>query len=145
MNQGRSVFAQLAELLPRRAFENAVSRYQGDRRVRNLSCMDQLLALLFAQLTGRSSRRETVSCFLLIHATVPAAIPTIVNGSRNRSQCLSYSSPRMNEVIESVPAIAKKQQRLVSVTAAPITIDRATVTRRSDFRGVGLPYSSVGF
>jgi DDE family transposase/uncharacterized protein DUF4372 len=62
MNQGRSVFAQLAELLPRRAFENAVSRYRGDRRVRALSCMDQLLCMIFAQLTGRSSLRETVSC-----------------------------------------------------------------------------------
>ena len=62
MNHGRSVFAQLVELLPRRAFENAVSRYGGDRRLRTLSCMDQLLCMIFAQLTGRSSLRETVSC-----------------------------------------------------------------------------------
>ena len=62
MNQGRSVFAQLVELIPRRAFENAVSRYGGDRRLRRLSCMDQLLCMIFAQLTGRSSLRETVSC-----------------------------------------------------------------------------------
>ena len=62
MNHGRSVFAQLVELFPRRAFENAVSRYRGDRRVRALSCMDQLPCMIFAQLTGRSSLRETVSC-----------------------------------------------------------------------------------
>jgi hypothetical protein len=62
MNQGRTVFAQLVQLLPRRAFENAVSRYHGDRRVRSLSCMDQLLCMIFAQITGRSSLRETVSC-----------------------------------------------------------------------------------
>ena len=62
MNQGRSVFAQLVELLPRRAFENAVSRYDGERRVRALSCMDQLLCMIFAQVTGRSSLRETVLC-----------------------------------------------------------------------------------
>ena len=62
MNHGRCVFAQLVELLPRRAFENAVSRYGGDRRLRTLSCMDQLLCMIFAQLTGRSSLRETVSC-----------------------------------------------------------------------------------
>ena len=62
MNPGRTVFAQLAELLPRRAFENAVDRYRGGRRVRALSCMDQLLCMIFAQLTGRSSLRETVSC-----------------------------------------------------------------------------------
>jgi hypothetical protein len=62
MNQGRAVFAQLAELLPRRAFDNAVARYRGDRRVRSLTCMDQLLCMVFAQVTGRSSLRETVSC-----------------------------------------------------------------------------------
>ena len=62
MNAGRSIFAQLAELLPRRAFDNAVARYRGDRRVRSFSCMDQLLCMSFAQLTGRSSLRETVAC-----------------------------------------------------------------------------------
>jgi hypothetical protein len=62
MNQGRTVFAQLVEFLPRRAFEGAVSRYGGARRVRSLSCMDQLLCMIFAQVTGRSSLRETVLC-----------------------------------------------------------------------------------
>jgi hypothetical protein len=62
MNQGRSVFAQLVELLPRGAFHNAVRRYRGHRRVRALSCMDQLLCMIFAQITGRSSLRETVLC-----------------------------------------------------------------------------------
>jgi hypothetical protein len=62
MHSGRTVFAQLVELLPRRAFENAVQRYRGDRKLRSLSCMDQLLCMIFAQLTGRSSLRETVLC-----------------------------------------------------------------------------------
>jgi hypothetical protein len=62
MNQGRTVFAQLLNLLPRRAFENAVQRYGGERRLRSFSCMDQLLCMVFAQLTGRTSLRETVAC-----------------------------------------------------------------------------------
>ena len=62
MHQGQTVFAQVVELLPRRAFDNAVIRYDGDRRIRNLSCMDQLLAMIFAQITGRGSLRETVLC-----------------------------------------------------------------------------------
>jgi len=62
MNYGRTVFAQLLDLLPRRAFDLAVERYRGQQRVRRLSCMDQLLCMVFAQLTGRSSLRETVSC-----------------------------------------------------------------------------------
>jgi Transposase DDE domain/Domain of unknown function (DUF4372) len=62
MNTGRTVFAQLLELLPRRAFESAVERYGGEKKLRRFSCMDQLLCMAFAQLTGRSSLRETVSC-----------------------------------------------------------------------------------
>ena len=62
MNQGRTVFAELVELLPRKAFDLAVRRYNGNRRVRALSCMDQLLCMIFAQLTTRSSLRETVTC-----------------------------------------------------------------------------------
>ncbi|HIC86585.1 MAG TPA: DUF4372 domain-containing protein, partial [Desulfobacterales bacterium] len=31
---------------------SVVDRHQGDRRTRSLSCWDQLIALLFAQLTG---------------------------------------------------------------------------------------------
>jgi hypothetical protein len=62
MAPGRTLFARLVELLPRRAFESAVDRYRGDHRVRSLSCMDQMLAMIYAQLTGRSSLRETTLC-----------------------------------------------------------------------------------
>jgi hypothetical protein len=62
MALGRTLFARLVELLPRRAFESAVARYRGDHRVRSLSCMDQLLAMIYAQVTGRSSLRETTLC-----------------------------------------------------------------------------------
>jgi hypothetical protein len=62
MNSGRAVFAQLMDLLSRRAFESAIQRYGGDKKLRRFSCMDQLLCMVFAQITGRSSLRETVSC-----------------------------------------------------------------------------------
>jgi hypothetical protein len=62
MNQGRTVFAQLLQLLPRRAFELAIRRHRISGRPLTLSCADQLLCMIFAQLTGRSSLRETVTC-----------------------------------------------------------------------------------
>jgi hypothetical protein len=66
MNLGRTVFAQLLELLPRRAFELAVERRRTSGRPLTLSCMDQLLCMIFAQITGRSSLRETVTCLRAI-------------------------------------------------------------------------------
>lgn len=62
MNQGQTVFSQLLQLLPRRAFELAVLRHRGDARRLELSCADQLHCMIFAQLTGRSSLRETITC-----------------------------------------------------------------------------------
>src|SRR4051812_43803679 len=63
MNQGRTVFAQLLDLLPRRAFELAVERHQATaRRPSMLSCADQLRCMIFAQLPARASLREPVPC-----------------------------------------------------------------------------------
>ena len=68
MNSGRTVFAQLLDLLPRRSFDLAVERYGGANKLRRFSCMDQLLCMVFAQLTGRASLRETVSCLRALGA-----------------------------------------------------------------------------
>lgn len=62
MNVGRTVFAQLMELLPVRALHRCAARYGGDRKVRTLRCLDQFLALAFAQLTYRESLRDLCVC-----------------------------------------------------------------------------------
>src|SRR5260370_33569917 len=62
MNQGRTVFSQLISFLPDREFRRCVERYQGDLRVRGLSCWDQYLAMAFAQLTYRESLRDIEAC-----------------------------------------------------------------------------------
>ena len=62
MNTGRSIFAQLIDHLPIRDFRKCVERYDGNRRIRSFSCWDQLLCLVFAQLTYRESLRDIVAC-----------------------------------------------------------------------------------
>jgi len=62
MYDGQLVFAQLMERVPRRSFNTCVKRYRGGWRVRRFSCRDQFLCMAFAQLTGRESLRETVTC-----------------------------------------------------------------------------------
>ena len=68
MNRGRTLFAQLVALLPRRALDSAIRRYGAGRHVQTFSCMDQLLCMIFAQLTCRSSLRETVTCLQALGA-----------------------------------------------------------------------------
>jgi Domain of unknown function (DUF4372) len=59
---GRTVFAQVLDLIPRRAFERCVARYRGAHRVHSFSCYDQFLCLAFAQLTYRESLRDIETC-----------------------------------------------------------------------------------
>src|SRR3974390_95024 len=58
MNRGQTVFAQLLQFISHNDFYRFVHRYDGDRRVRNLSCWEQFLACAFAQLTRRESLRD---------------------------------------------------------------------------------------
>ena len=57
MNEGRSIFSQIMDHLPRHAFDRCVDKYGGDRRIRTLSCRDQFLAMAFAILTFRDGLR----------------------------------------------------------------------------------------
>jgi hypothetical protein len=62
MNHGRTVFSQLISHLPDREFRRCVLRYDGDRRVRSLSCWEQFLAMAFAQVTYREGLRDIETC-----------------------------------------------------------------------------------
>ena len=62
MNQGQLVFAQVMQHLPLTTFRRCVARYQGDRKVKSFSCLDQFLCMAFAQLTFRESLRDIEAC-----------------------------------------------------------------------------------
>jgi len=62
MYEGRTVFSQLLDHLPRHTFRRLVKRYRGDHRVRHFSCWDQFLAMIFAQFTYRESLRDIEAC-----------------------------------------------------------------------------------
>jgi hypothetical protein len=95
VNEGRIVFSQVVELLPRRAFENAVNRYGGQNRVRRFSCMDQLLCMIFAQLTGRASLRETVTC---LRAIGPRRYHCGIRGPVSRSTLADANEQRDHRI-----------------------------------------------
>ena len=63
MKYHNTVLNQLLKFLPRHRFQNVVDRHKGDHRTRLLNCWDQLVALLFCQLSGRQSLRDLVDSF----------------------------------------------------------------------------------
>lgn len=68
MHEGRMVFSQLMDVLPRHEFDKCVLKYQGNYRVRGFSCFSQFLCMAFAQLTYRESLRDIETCLRAMQA-----------------------------------------------------------------------------
>lgn len=91
MNQGRTVFAQLLDELPKYEFDRCVRRYAGNRRIRSLPTYEQFLVLAFAQLTYRESLRDITTCLgalgpKLYHSGIrqPVARSTLADANEKR-------------------------------------------------------------
>ena len=62
MNTGRTILSQLLDFVPRYEFNKYVDKYKGNYRVKSFTCWEQFIVMAFAQLTGRESLRDIVSC-----------------------------------------------------------------------------------
>ena len=69
MNQGKYVFSQIIEFIPRYQFDKLVRQYKGDWHVKSLNSYNHLLYLLFGQLTGCDSLRDICLC-LEVHSKI---------------------------------------------------------------------------
>ncbi len=58
MHQGKLVFSQVMAHLPLSTFRRCVAAHRGEHKVKDFSCLDQFLAMAFAQLTYRESLRD---------------------------------------------------------------------------------------
>lgn len=91
MNQGKTVFAQLMELLPKYEFDKCVKRYRGNYKVQRFSCWEQFLVMSFAQLTYRESLRDIEACLgavknKLYHSGIRSNVSrsTLADANENR-------------------------------------------------------------
>jgi hypothetical protein len=91
MNEGRTVFAQLLDFLPKYEFDKCVTRYHGNHRVRKFPAYEQFLVLAFAQLTWRESLRDIETCLAsfgpkLYHAGIrqPTSRSTLADANESR-------------------------------------------------------------
>jgi transposase len=91
MYEGRTVFSQLMDFVPRHTFRRRVRRYGGDQGVRRFRCWQQFLVMVFAQLTFRASLRDIEACLSavpekLYHMgfTGPVARSTLAEANEKR-------------------------------------------------------------
>ena len=60
MNNGKYVFSQLVEFLPQRVFDRFVTKYDGNKKVRHFNFWNQLLCMIFCQLSSRDSLTDLI-------------------------------------------------------------------------------------
>jgi len=91
MNKGKTVFAQLIELLSKYEFDKCVNRYRGNYKVQRFSCWEQFLVMSFAQLSYRESLRDIETCLgavqsKLYHSGIRCKVSrsTLADANENR-------------------------------------------------------------
>jgi len=108
MHSGRMVFAQLTDLLPRKRFQTLVNRYHGDYKNRGFSCFDQLLTMIFAQLTFCESLRDIEACL----SAQPAHLYHLgIRGNVRRSTLRDANEFRDARIFEGLAQILMAQAR----------------------------------
>lgn len=70
MNNGKYVFAQLTEFLPQRVFDRLVLKHCGNKYIKHFSCWNQLLCLIFGQLSDRESLRDLATIIEAHHSKI---------------------------------------------------------------------------
>jgi len=63
MQHTNTIFHQVIRAVPRRLFDQVARRYNGDKRVRSLSCWTQFCVMVYGQLCSRQSLRDVISAW----------------------------------------------------------------------------------
>ncbi len=97
MNKGKYVFSQLTEFLPRRIFDRTVAKHNGNKYVRHFTCWNQLLCMVFGQLTTRDSLRDLIT---VIEAHSPKSYHLGFGKSVTRSNLAKANEKRNSKIFE---------------------------------------------
>lgn len=82
MNKAKYVFAQLIEFLDNNKFRHLVDKYDGNHYVKHFTCWNQLLAMMFGQLSNRESLRDLFFKWLKQHLKIKKFWGTTENAAR---------------------------------------------------------------
>jgi hypothetical protein len=132
MNEGRTVFAQLLDCLPKYEFDKCVARYHGNFRVRKLPAYEQFLVLAFAQLTWRESLRDIETCLAsfgpkLYHAGIrqPTSRSTLADANEKRDWRIFADFAHV--LIQQATTLYADEPFRLELQAAAYALDSTTV------------------
>jgi hypothetical protein len=97
MYTGKYVFTQLTSFLPQRIFHKFVSKYEGNKNVKHFTCWNQLLCMIFGQLTNRNSLRYLAT---IINAHSPKSYHLGFGKSVSKSNLSKANNKRNSKIFE---------------------------------------------
>lgn len=97
MNTGKYVFAQLTEFLPQRVFDGLVATYTGNKYVKHFTCWNQLLCMVFGQITNRESLRDLI---IILEAHYQKSYHLGFGKSVTRSNLAKANEKRNSKIFE---------------------------------------------
>ena len=131
MNQGKYVFSQLVSHLDRNHFNYLARKYDGNKYVKHFSCWNQLLAMMFGQLSNRESLRDVVvaleahhsKCKFLGIGSKPIARTTLASANQNRDYRIfeDFAFYMMKEACE------KRATNLLAIPGKKYAFDSTTI------------------
>jgi len=121
MNTGRTIFSQVMDYLPLRRFKTCVDRYQGDKSIKTLTCLDQLYYMAFAQLTYRESLRDLITC---LQAVKPMLYHMGIRSTAAKSTLADANCKRSWRIYADMAAIMiQRAKQLYAATPLPVDLD----------------------
>lgn len=132
MHEGRLIFSQLMDFIPKREFDDSVTRYRGNYRVRDFSCRDQFLAMAFAQLTYRESLRDIETCLnsvqpKLYHAGFRGKVSRSTLGDANKRRDWRIYANFAQVLIRRARALYAQDDFGLALKQAAYALDSTTI------------------
>ena len=113
MHNRKFVFSLLVSFLDRNKFNYIVSKYQGDNYIKSFTCWNQLLVLMFGQLSGRESLRDLI---VAVEAHSSKAYHLGFGRSVTRSNLAKANQNRDYHIFEEYAYYMVQQARALKVT-----------------------------
>ena len=132
MNEGRTVFSQLLDCLPKYEFDKCVQRYRGNFRIRKLPAYEQFVVMAFAQLTWRESLRDIETCLRALGAKLyhsgirqPTARSTLADANEKRDWRLFADFAQV--LIQQASALYANEPFAAQLQQAAYALDSTTI------------------
>jgi hypothetical protein len=132
MNIGRTVFSQLTDYIDEYVFNSIVNEYKGNYRVRQFTCWEQFLCMLFAQLTNRESLRDVETCLRavgkkLFHAGIRTHVSRSTLADANERRPWQIYHDLALHLIKEARVLYRDEKLFLEIDAAVYAFDSTTI------------------